>query len=123
MKKITGWAKENRKKKTPAELKLFKHLLKWKIRFRTQRMIDYFIVDFLIPDRKLIIEVDGGYHKKTKQYDDRRQKYLEKKGFNVIRYLNEEVLKSDCYFIKEAILEYPIIEIINFKDFYGLAKY
>lgn len=123
MKKITRWAKENRKKKTLPELKLFKKLLKWKIKFRTQRMIDYFIVDFLIPNRRLIIEIDGLYHLKTKEYDNKRQLYLEKKGFAVIRYWNEDVLNTDCNFIKNKILEYPIIKITNFRETYGNAKY
>ena len=41
-----------------------------------------------------MIEVDGGYHQLTKEQDDFRTSVLNSKGFEVIRFTNEEVLKK-----------------------------
>ena len=75
------------------------------IKFRRQHIIDEFIVDFVNLETGLIIEVDGGYHNKEEQkiLDQERTDILEKKGFRIIRFLNEEVLFSPeevCYKIK-----------------------
>ena len=58
-----------------------------------QKPIDNFIVDFLCPSRKLIIELDGGHHNwdKFKKKDLLRQKKLEKKGYRVLRFWNNDV--------------------------------
>ena len=63
-------------------------------KFLFQYIIGQFIVDFLCPDFKLIIEVDGGYHSELEQqYDDElRTQMLEELGYNVIRFTNEQVL-------------------------------
>lgn len=96
-----------RKNPTDAEEVLWKYLKNKElgIKFRRQHIIDEFIVDFVNLETGLIIEVDGGYHNKEEQkiYDQERTEILEKKGFKIIRFLNEEVLFSPeevCYKIK-----------------------
>ena len=44
----------------------------------------------------LIIELDGGYHQLPQQQrnDAARTEWLEEKGFTVIRFSNEDVLKN-----------------------------
>ena len=44
--------------------------------------------------RKLIIEVDGSQHLDQVEYDLERTKYLESKGYRVLRFWNHEVLKN-----------------------------
>jgi len=123
MKQITRYAKENRKHKTPAEKKLFNKLLHSKIKFRTQRMIDFYIVDFLIPDRWLIVEVDGKYHENVKLYDKKREQYLLNKGYKVIRFTNEQVFKNIDYIIAE-ILKVPLKDApANWQELYGVSAY
>ncbi|HDY88835.1 MAG TPA: DUF559 domain-containing protein [bacterium] len=125
MKKITGYAKENRKKLTPAEKQLKKLLLKWHIKFRTQRMMDFYIVDFLIPERWLIVEVDGEYHNNPKQrnYDKRRNIYLREKGFTVLRFWNKKVFEQP-ELIKQSILNIlPKPAPKKWQDLYGKAAY
>ena len=123
MKTIAKYAKENRKKKTPAELELFKLLRRWNIKFRTQRMIDYYIVDFLIPDRWLVIELDGAYHSTRTNYDKRRDNYLRRKGFTIVRFINEAVWNTPNY-ILEAINKIPLKpKPENIMDLYGTSKY
>jgi very-short-patch-repair endonuclease len=54
---------------------------------------DYFaIVDFYLPKYKLCIEVDGDYHNtKDQQLRDKyRTSYLNKRGFKVHRFTNNE---------------------------------
>lgn len=64
------------------------------VRFKRQCVILDFIADFYSPDTGLIIEVDGGYHQKEVQLelDEERTMRLERKGYHVLRFTNEEVL-------------------------------
>lgn len=62
-------------------------------KFRRQHIIDQYIADFACLEKKLIIEVDGKYHNlKGQQEDAIRTIVLEKYGYKVIRFTNEEVL-------------------------------
>ncbi|GAI06467.1 unnamed protein product [marine sediment metagenome] len=125
MRKVTKYAKENRKKPTPAEKQLKKLLLCWHIKFRTQRMMDFYIVDFLIPERWLIVELDGKYHNNPQQrsYDKRRNEYLQKKGFSILRFWNEKVFKQPES-IKQSILNVLLKPPPKkYKDLYGKAEY
>ncbi len=65
-------------------------------KFRRQHIIGDVIVDFVNLDKKLVVEVDGGYHKApdVKEYDILRTNYLNHKGYKVIRFTNEEVLRQ-----------------------------
>jgi very-short-patch-repair endonuclease len=64
----------------------------WK--FRRQAPFDQYILDFVCFDAKLVIEVDGGQHDARAAYDARRSVHLEKSGFRVLRFWNNEVLKN-----------------------------
>ena len=84
-----------RKNPTDAEKKLWAYLRLRQLggyKFRRQHPIGPYIVDFLCIERKLIIEVDGGQHDDNKLYDSKRDKWLENKGFRVLRFWNNEVL-------------------------------
>ena len=73
-------------------------------RFRRQYGIGYYIADFCCPQRKIVIELDGGIHskKEQKQYDGWRTKDIKDLGFIVIRFSNEEV-KYDMDKVLERI--------------------
>ncbi|MFN6327988.1 MAG: leucine--tRNA ligase [Chitinophagales bacterium] len=89
-------AKENRKNATEAEKKLWNEIRNRKLeyKFRRQHPIDNYIADFICLEQKLIIEVDGGYHTQTKEYDDARTAVLNELGYRVIRFTNEEVIND-----------------------------
>lgn len=91
-------AKRIRKEPTEAENILWQELRNNGLgdKFRRQHLIDDFIVDFVCLSKKLVIEVDGGYHStpEQKEYDEQRTIILNKKGFEVIRFTNEEVLQD-----------------------------
>jgi len=98
-------AQENRKNPTEAETVLWEQLRGKKIsgfKFRQQHLIDNFIVDFVCLKKGLVIEVDGKYHEETKEYDDYRTDVLNKYGFKVIRFRNEEII-SDLHEVLNKI--------------------
>ena len=77
-------------------------------KFKRQVLIGNYIVDFLCPDKLLIIELDGGQHNKNKiiNYDSERNKYLIERGYKVLRFWNNEVndnIDGVCEYIKEAL--------------------
>lgn len=84
---------------TKAEACLWKYALKAKqtgYTFYRQRPVLQYIADFMCKELKLIIEVDGYTHlfEEVMIKDQIRQKNLEAAGFTVIRFKDEEVLKS-----------------------------
>lgn len=85
----------------------FKHKLDlFKIRYVFQHRIDYnntfIIADFFIESIKMVIEIDGYYHKiqPQKNKDIQRDAYLKEKGYKVLRVLNEDV---DSFEIKHIV--------------------
>ena len=90
-------ARELRQNQTPAEKKLWNNYFKtFKYRVVRQRPIDYFIVDFYCAALKLVIEVDGDNHFTDDgiAYDLERTQILEGYGLKVIRFTNDEVMKT-----------------------------
>jgi very-short-patch-repair endonuclease len=63
-------------------------------KFRRQRIIGTYIVDFVCLRKKIIIELDGSQHLDNKAYDQNRTEFLESLGFKVLRFWNNEVLHS-----------------------------
>ncbi len=109
-------AHNNRICMTDAESFLWEHIRRKSlgVKFRRQVVIGDYIVDFFNPDTKLIIEVDGEYHNLEEQMieDNTRTDYLNKHGYYVLRFNNNEVL-GDIEFVKNRIktLTDKILEI------------
>uniref|UniRef100_A0A6H1ZIC6 DUF559 domain-containing protein n=1 Tax=viral metagenome TaxID=1070528 RepID=A0A6H1ZIC6_9ZZZZ len=57
----------------------------------------WYITDFYIPEKKLIIEIDGSSHDSDSQivYDDRRTAFIESLGMKVVRFRNKELESLD----------------------------
>ncbi len=93
--KLTERARELRAHMTPAEKKLWAYLRELPQRVLRQRPIDHYIVDFYIPEAKLVIEVDGEPHftEEGKAYDAERDAVLEGYGLRVLRLPNSEVIE------------------------------
>lgn len=90
-------ARRLRRNETPAERRLRLQLQNRQFRglkFRRQAPLGPFIVDFLCVGRKLIIELDGAFHAKTKEYDKRREEFLREHGFTILRYENKKVFQN-----------------------------
>ena len=87
---------EHRSKPTPAEEILWQILRGKKLegyKFRRQHIIGNFIADFVCLPVKLIIEVDGLIHQTKENLisDEERTTELNRLGFDVIRFTNDEV--------------------------------
>ena len=81
--------------------RLLKTFLTGKIDFEFQKIIytdnkHFFIADFYIPSKNLIIELDGEYHNDAKQQDKDiwRTKLLNSLGYRVIRFKNKQITES-----------------------------
>lgn len=85
-----------RRKNTKAEAVLWQELRASKrgVKFRRQVSIGPYIVDFYCHECRLVVELDGPIHEDEdwKEYDVRRQAWIESQGYIVIRFLNDEVL-------------------------------
>ena len=99
-KKLKERANELRKNMTKSEACLWKYVLKAgamkNYGFRRQRPVLNYIADFMAKDLMLIIELDGLTHasKDTATKDEEKTNALEKVGFTVIRFTDEEVLED-----------------------------
>ncbi|MDB2414338.1 transcription-repair coupling factor [Rickettsiales bacterium] len=90
-------ARNLRKNQTEVEKKLWSELRGRRFggyKFRRQHDIEKYIVDFVCLDKKLIIELDGGQHAEQKEHDKKRTKFLESKGYRVIRFWNNQVIEN-----------------------------
>ena len=93
----TQKARSLRKGMTDAERLLWQHLRNRRLqgcKFRRQHSIGPYIADFVCADKMLVVELDGGQHSERVGYDERRTRYLEAKGYRVIRFWNNEVLQQ-----------------------------
>ncbi len=96
--KLKQRARELRNNPTAAEKKMWYEILKSEklsqFNFHRQKPILNFIVDFYCSQLLLAIELDGKTHFEQKIYDEERTKKLNKYNVIVVRYFNDEVLKS-----------------------------
>ena len=105
-------AKELRRNQTDAERLLWSLLRNRQLggfKFRRQKPIGNYIVDFYCQEKKLIIELDGGGHGEEVQaaYDKLRNQKLLEQGYFVLRFWNHQVFQET-----EAVLK-RIWEILN----------
>ena len=93
-KKLVPYAKELRKNMTAEEKELWYNLLK-NIPYPVKRQhnIENYIVDFYIPKRKTVIEIDGIQHTSSEheKADAERDAYLRSLGLTILRYSNGDV--------------------------------
>jgi lysyl-tRNA synthetase class 2 len=77
------------------------------LKFRRQMPIDRYVVDFCCDAAHLIIELDGGQHSERVDQDVKRTRALEAKGYLVLRFWNNEVLRNI-----DGVIE-SIVETLN----------
>ena len=72
----------------------YEFLRKYPVQFRRQVAFGNYIVDFYCAAAKMVIELDGPYHKEPEQveYDKRRTRFFEQNDICVERYSNMQVL-------------------------------
>ena len=87
-------ARQLRKNMTKEEKHLwYDFLCDYQPKFRRQKIISPYIVDFYCAEAKLIIELDGSQHFELDaiEYDRERTAYLNALGLEVIRFTNGQI--------------------------------
>ena len=104
-------AKSLRHEMTKEERHLWYDFLRtYPVRFRRQKpMLDY-ILDFYCASVKLAVELDGGQHTEEKQrvYDLERTHRLGKEGIFILRFTNREIwenFRGVCEMIDRSVKE------------------
>ena len=95
--KIVTVAKTLRKTSTHAERLLWRHLKAKQLegyKFRRQEPIGNYIEDFVCFEKRVVIEVDDSQHQIEKVKDKKRDPWLKRQGFRVLRFWNNEVLTN-----------------------------
>ena len=93
--KLLPLAKQLRSNATEAEKLLWQHLRAKRFngfKFKRQKSMGPYIVDFVCLDKHLVIEIDGGQHMDDAAKDRHRTEWLELHGYLVMRFWNNEVL-------------------------------
>ena len=96
-----------RKSLTDVENKLWSQLRGRQVsgvKFRRQHPIGPFIVDFCCVERGLVVELDGSQHAERSAADERRTRLIERSGYRVLRFWDNEVL-INLYGVLERISE------------------
>ena len=94
--RIARFAHERRRHPTFSEAKLWVRL-KGKqlgVGFRREFVVGRFVVDLCAPSRRLVVEVDGGYHARFAARDARRDRALQRAGWRVLRVDAELVVRD-----------------------------
>jgi very-short-patch-repair endonuclease len=92
-------AKQLRRAMTRAETLLWRHLKANRlagIGFRRQSPMGNYITDFVAHSCKLVVEVDGESHdfEERIRHDDRRDQWFVSRGYRVLRFTNDDVMKN-----------------------------
>ncbi len=90
-------AKTLRQTQTDAEHKLWYHLRAHRFmgrKFKRQKPIGRYVVDFVCLEEKLVIELDGGQHADHVEYDQERDAWLKNGGYTVLRFWNNELMNG-----------------------------
>ena len=96
-------ARNNRKEMTEAEAIFWQYARSCGLgeKCRRQYIIGDFIVDFFFRQSKVVVEIDGEYHftEEQKDADRTRQHWLETRGYTILRFTNEQIIKEIEYVI------------------------
>ena len=102
---IFGHAREMRKNPTNAEQLLWKALRGRNLsnlKFRRQQPMKGYILDFYCEAARLGVEVDGEIHlgEQQKKHDQQRTEYLAEYGIKIIRFKNDQIVKTIAEVLK-----------------------
>lgn len=107
-------AKTLRRNLTDAEQRLWYHLRAHRFmgrKFKRQKPLGRYVVDFICLEEKLVIELDGGQHAENLAYDHERDSWLRSQGYTVLRFWNNELMNET-----EGVLEQIRLALSNDAD-------
>ncbi|MDG4884336.1 endonuclease domain-containing protein [Mesorhizobium sp. WSM4884] len=109
-----SFARTLRREMTESEHKLWQELRDRRldgIKFRRQTPIGKYVADFVCLEARLIVEIDGSQHADSAS-DEIRGAELKARGFRVLRFWNDDVLKdldgvcdTIIAYVKDALLQ------------------
>ena len=94
---LRNYAKDLRSHQTEAEQRLWYRLRAHRfmgLKFKRQKPVGRYIVDFVCLEYCLVVELDGGQHAEQAEYDQQRDTWLRDQGFTVLRFWNNEVMQQ-----------------------------
>ncbi len=109
--KLTPFAQQLRSEATKEEKRLwYEYLSTYPIRFRRQKVIGTYILDFYCYKVRLAVELDGSHHfdERALEKDEVRTRWLNQQGILVLRFLNSDIwnnLSHVCATIDDAVKE------------------
>ena len=74
------------------------------VKFRRQHPIGPYFADFASPERRLVVELDGGQHCERAAYDSKRTASLTEWGWRVLRFWDDEVLQQPIAVIEVVLM-------------------
>ncbi len=95
--RMTDVARQLRQEATPSEDVLWQALRNRQLdgfKFRRQQPIGPFVLDFLCPEARLAVEVDGPIHETQREADAQRQELIEMLGIRFVRVTASDVMNS-----------------------------
>jgi very-short-patch-repair endonuclease len=109
---VADWrARKLRRNATDAERLMWPHfgrrLAGYK--FKRQVPIGGYVADFVAPEAKLIIEIDGGQHSIRIEEDRLRTEEFERFGYRIARFWNHDVLNNIEGVLEALVQELHII--------------
>jgi len=102
----TARSRALRRNQTDAEARLWHHLRDRRLagcKFRRQVQLGPYFADFACAEKWLIIELDGGQHAELAVRDAQRSAYLQQRGFTVLRFWNDQVLRETDAVLEEIL--------------------
>jgi very-short-patch-repair endonuclease len=97
--RLVKFARQMRSAQTDAEIRMWSLLRSRQLsgyKFRRQHPVEDYILDFYCVQHRVAIELDGGQHDDPKalKYDQERTNRLNDLGITVLRFWDNDVLKS-----------------------------
>jgi len=90
-------ARNLRQNMTEAEIRVWRMLRAHRMnghKFRRQVPIGRYIADFVCHEARLVVEIDGGQHDSSSPRETERSGFLQKEGYRILRFWNNEVLAN-----------------------------
>ncbi len=91
---LTRRARELRNHPTQTELAVWHRISRYRPGFTRQLVVPPFIIDLACRSAKLGVELEGSQRLQTVAADEARTRFLESKGWHIIRLWNSDVLAN-----------------------------
>jgi very-short-patch-repair endonuclease len=95
--RLTGYAKSMRQQMTEPETRIWLQVRAGRfegVKFRRQKVIGRHIADFAANEPRLVVEIDGHTHDADDPRDAVRTKYMNERGYHVVRFTNLDVMTN-----------------------------